>query len=772
MMSSDLSSKFHQFSLNMREFSERRVYEFENFRLDADSLLLFRSGEPLPLTPKVVATLLALVERSGEIVSKDDLMKIVWPDTQVEEGNLTQNLYLLRKTLGASSDGPPFIETLRRRGYRFTAEVSYVAEQAAGSMNVSPVRIVERKENIYSVLDWQNHRNDNAAETTRIQPVADLPGPINFPVRRNLLYSAAIVLGVSLIVIVAFSLFKIPGGGTSQNAANELTFVQLTDGRDVNDATVSPDGRYLTYHEIDSGIFTMFVQQVGESNRIVVVPPTTRTIASKTFAPDGQSIYYIAGDPTTGTASLFRVPTLGGIETKLIENVGSTVAISQDGAQIAFIRDEKSAAASSVIIVDSNGENARTVFTGAEGSVIWGGLSWSPDGGSIAMGSVEIAAPTSARICSIQALNVFDGSIRQLSPEKWDTCGRMAWTAHGDGLFFIGTKGGEALSTRRDQLYYLSLESGEARRITTDGNRLQVSSLGLTSDDSVLIVPFNRSSQLWIMDANGSSDTAVQITRGLADGRAGIAPLPDGRIAYIARTGDFSHVWAVNPDGSDARQVTSEPDQIEELRASADGSRFYFSTQVDGTPSLFSCRVDGTELGKILDDPTFDVDSSYSPDGTLIAYNSTVGGGSGVKNSIRIAATDGSKVMQISESYAQSPHFSPDGKFISYAASDNTIAVMALKSGEVIGRFRTVPNASLNVGARWMPDGKAIAYISHQKSAGNIFVQPIDGSKPTRLTDFTSGEIHNFAFTADGRNIVVARGYPIRNAVLIKNQPR
>lgn len=752
----------------MREFSERRFFEFENFRLDADNLLLFRSGEPLALTPKVVATLLALVERRGEIVSKDDLMKIVWPDTQVEEGNLTQNLYLLRKALGVSADGLPFIETLRRRGYRFTADVSHVADPSARPIGVLPIRIVERKENIYSVLDWQGHRDEDTRETTRDQPISGRSSSTETALRRSLFYPTAILLGISVIAIVAFSVFKMPSGGPSQNSANELTFVQLTDGRDVNDATVSPDGKYLTYHEIDSGIFTMFVQQVGESNRIVVVPPTTRSIASKTFAPDGRSIYFIAGDQTSGTASLFRVPTLGGIETKLVEDVVSTVAISPNGTQIAFIRDDKSTVRSSVLVADSDGANARTILMSPEGSVIWGGLSWSPDGGSIALGSIDMTVPTSSSICSVQAVNVFDGSLRDLSPEKWNTCGRMAWTSDGQGLLFIGTKAGEALTTRRDQLFLISLESGEAKRLTTDGNRHQVSSLGVTGDDSVLVVPFNRSSQLWIMDANGSSETAVQITRGLADGRAGIAPLPDGRIAYIARTGDALNVWTVNADGSEARQITREPEQIEELRASADGNHFYFSSQFNGIPHLFSCRPDGTELRQVLDDPTFDVDSAISPDGKLIAYNSTVSGGSGLKNLIRIAATDGSDVKQLAESYAQSPHFSPDGRFISYAASDNSIAVMSLADSEVIGRFRTVPVALLNVGARWMPDGKAVAYISRQKSAGNIFVQPIDGSNPRRLTDFTSGDIHNFSFTANGQKIVIARGYPIRNAVLVK----
>ena len=102
---------------------ESHLYEFGRFRLDASERVLLRDREPVPLTPKVFDILLALVEHGGHIVEKDDLMKRVWPDTFVEEGNLTQNVSLLRKALGENPGGPQFIETIARRGYRFVATV-------------------------------------------------------------------------------------------------------------------------------------------------------------------------------------------------------------------------------------------------------------------------------------------------------------------------------------------------------------------------------------------------------------------------------------------------------------------------------------------------------------------------------------------------------------------------------------------------------------------------------------------------------------------------
>ena len=106
----------------MTKHSEHRVYEFGEFRLDALYRMLYRHGEEISLPPKAVETLLALVERNGEIVHTDELMKTIWTDSVVDESNLSQYLHLLRKTLGNKNDGTPFIETLRRRGYRFSSD--------------------------------------------------------------------------------------------------------------------------------------------------------------------------------------------------------------------------------------------------------------------------------------------------------------------------------------------------------------------------------------------------------------------------------------------------------------------------------------------------------------------------------------------------------------------------------------------------------------------------------------------------------------------------
>lgn len=108
----------------------QHLYEFGPYRLDTAEQLLLRDGEPVPLTPKAFETLVALVVRSGHLVDKDELMKLVWSDAFVEESNLTNNVYALRKMLGQGENGRSYIETVPKRGYRFTAPVRELSAEA------------------------------------------------------------------------------------------------------------------------------------------------------------------------------------------------------------------------------------------------------------------------------------------------------------------------------------------------------------------------------------------------------------------------------------------------------------------------------------------------------------------------------------------------------------------------------------------------------------------------------------------------------------------
>ncbi|HEX5886379.1 MAG TPA: alpha/beta fold hydrolase [Pyrinomonadaceae bacterium] len=101
----------------------RRFYLFDAFRVDAQERILFKENREVPLTPKVFDTLLVLLENSGHVLTKKELMQQVWPDSFVEENNLAQNISILRKALGASKQSEHYIQTVPKRGYRFLADV-------------------------------------------------------------------------------------------------------------------------------------------------------------------------------------------------------------------------------------------------------------------------------------------------------------------------------------------------------------------------------------------------------------------------------------------------------------------------------------------------------------------------------------------------------------------------------------------------------------------------------------------------------------------------
>ena len=123
--------------------SPKQYYEFGPFHLDPSERQLLRGGQVMPLTPKVFDTLLLFVENNNLLLTKDEMIGRLWPDSFVEESNLAQNVSMLRRALGEQSNGKPYIETVPKRGYRFIAEVRLLAEElppvAHGNPAFSPL---------------------------------------------------------------------------------------------------------------------------------------------------------------------------------------------------------------------------------------------------------------------------------------------------------------------------------------------------------------------------------------------------------------------------------------------------------------------------------------------------------------------------------------------------------------------------------------------------------------------------------------------------------
>ena len=258
------------------KLTQQKVYEFDNFRLDASHRILSRDGRDIELAPKAVETLLALVERRGEVISKDDLLEAVWPDTIVEESNLFSYLSHLRKALGNRKDGKPYVETLRRRGYRFTGDVRLVHTETdsdsyawvVDNPDEDAVNVETRSGRLYVLKDWDRIKPvsvraqaspqpqvtelPNAPADERNKPLAVEQNDEAFPKRLRRAYLiAALLLGAVIVSSLGFYLWRAnsqPAPGPIKSIA-VLPFKPLSDengdrslGRGMADALIAKLG--------------------------------------------------------------------------------------------------------------------------------------------------------------------------------------------------------------------------------------------------------------------------------------------------------------------------------------------------------------------------------------------------------------------------------------------------------------------------------------------------------------------------------------------------
>jgi len=148
--------KRRKFPKDFDDGRRKHFYAFGPFRVDPVKRILLRSGEPVPLTPKVFDILLVLVENHGEVLVKEALMQSVWPDTVVEEGNLNRNISM-RRALGESPADHQYIATVPGRGYRFVADVQKLLNENARTSGREPIESV-------AVLPFQNLSGDPRQE--------------------------------------------------------------------------------------------------------------------------------------------------------------------------------------------------------------------------------------------------------------------------------------------------------------------------------------------------------------------------------------------------------------------------------------------------------------------------------------------------------------------------------------------------------------------------------------------------------------------------------
>ena len=198
---------------------QKHLYEFGRFAVDASNRLLLKDGEPVPLQPKAFDTLLLLVERRGEVLTKDELLRKLWPDSFVEESNLSQNIYVLRKTLG-KDDNAELIKTVPKLGYRFVADVRELRD-----VEDAPLIVEEHTRTHVSVAHEDSDGLWQVAQPAALgKPSANLPSYTRLPwVRKRTIALASGVLILCGVSVFAYLWFR----GARPNASPPRTIAVL-----------------------------------------------------------------------------------------------------------------------------------------------------------------------------------------------------------------------------------------------------------------------------------------------------------------------------------------------------------------------------------------------------------------------------------------------------------------------------------------------------------------------------------------------------------------
>ncbi|HSB26456.1 MAG TPA: protein kinase [Pyrinomonadaceae bacterium] len=580
------------------------------------------------------------------------------------------------------------------------------------------------------------------------------------------------VIGIPAVLILLFLAWTMfAGREKAAPAPASMKITKLTSGGRVNNilidgsTSISPDGRYVVYTLIDAGKVSIWVRQILTGSDVQIVPPSNLRNNGTTISNDGEFVYYIGINSENPGGSLFQVPILGGQSRKVLAGVRSPVGFSPDGSQFAFVRENQNQE-SILMIANSDGTNERSLAM-RKGNDWFAteGPAWSPDGKTIACGTGTDTGGTSM---TVSGYSVADGSQKVLTSRKWNgEVKRVLWLKDGSGLITPVQD-----SAQGSQLWFISQPEGDAKRITNDLNGYGSVSFGVSGDGKTIVTVQSKPSfQIWTVDLGARGGQPVQISHGENDGQRGIAWLPDGRIVFGTATGEFVQLTIANADGSGAQTLLKSKEPVQEPTVSPDGKTIYFTSLRSGTPQIWRVNVDGTELKQITFGDFANFSPKISPDGKWLLFVSYRSG----FQALWKLAVDGGEPQQVTEVHSALGMFSPDGKLIGAAeviaggSPPWQLALITVDGSSPVKLITPPTHFILRDTLAWSSDGRAILVKSDQGGVGNLWSQPIDGSGPKQITNFTSDLISWFAVSHDGKRLAISRGNSALDVVLIKD---
>ncbi len=386
------------------------VFRFRDFELSPAESRLRRGDETVPLQPKVLDALVLFARNGGQLLTKEQLLRELWPDVIVGEEALTQTISKLRQALGDDIRDPRFIQTVLKRGYRFLPEVIAGEE-----------REVE----------------------FRPQAPAVLPPPVPAPteamqlrmprsVRRTAWFASTLVFAGVVLAIWSH-------GGNASSSIGKWRAARLTAQPErEQEGVFSPDGRSYAFEANVDGQFDLFVALFAGGRRVRLTETPDDDEYYPQFAPDGGLIVFTREPLAGGAPGVWAVPALGGDERLLVADA-SYGALSPDGRHLAYSRFLRNGLFALRVRALESGVERELARTDA-----WlGSVAWSPDGARIAF-----VTPTAIWLAAI------GGERRQIATGLVEVR-TVSWAADGTAVWHDGAAAGE-----RGRIWHQPLAGG------------------------------------------------------------------------------------------------------------------------------------------------------------------------------------------------------------------------------------------------------------------------------------------------------------------------
>jgi len=598
--------------------------------------------------------------------------------------------------------------------------------------------------------------------TTRIQtghPTSSAEYLVN-NIKRNKRY---VLLGLTLLVFATLALvyvYKLVSR-TSPTASPTLNVTRFTATGKALHASMSPDGKYVAHVADDAGRQSVWIGQVATASQVQIIQPAEVQYRGLSFTRDGSFLFFVAEEKENPKGALYQIPALGGVARKILTNIQSPIATSPDGKQIAFVR-YLSPQENMLVIANADGTGEKQL--GKHKSPDFFSTmapAWSPNGMLIACVYQNTSGGYYENVVGLR----LDGIEAPITDQRWWHLGQVAWLADGKGLIASATKEAGSLP----QLWHLPYPNGEARQITNDLNGY--ADIGLTADSSTLItVRSERLVNVWI--ATGVDFSSLkQITSGTErdDGMRGLSWTPDGRIVFRSVVGGEPNVWGMAADGTGQRQLSINTSQNFDPVVSPDGRQIVWASRRTGSTNLWRMDPDGGNAKQITSG-VGDYLPDYSPDGKSILYTAY-----DPESSFWLVwktTPDGGTPVKLTAKESALPAISPDGKlfacnYAEEAGKGYKIALIPITGGEPVKSF-DIPG-SFGRTIRWTLDGRALAFLDTRDGVSNIWLQNLSGGSPRQLTNFKDQRIFDFEWSRDGKQLALSRGVVNADVVLIKD---